>query len=172
MDENLLLGKIVKLHSVDGKVTVSTIRALPDTLPEITVVFLETEGKQVPFFVESYEARGENTLLLTFEGYKGSEQLNCFRGCRVYLSSSLMKKEEEAFDFRELEGYHIVSESRKISGSVTEINEIQGTVLLKIITDTGSSILVPFHPDLVISLNRKKKVIYMNLPEGLENLND
>jgi len=51
MEEYILLGKIVKLHGISGVVAVSTDKPLSKAFSKPDFVFLEIEGKKVPFCV-------------------------------------------------------------------------------------------------------------------------
>jgi len=171
MEKHILLGRIVKLHGVNGEVTVSTEQPLTEKLPELKMVFLEIDGKMVPFFVESCKGRGEKTLILKFERYNHPSKVNEFNGCNVYITAAEKKKTQKIFNWNDLKGYRVISKNREISGIITTVTDNQGNILLEILTDKGTAMFVPFHSDLVISFDRKRKSIEMDLPEGLEDIN-
>ena len=50
---NILLGRILKIQGYDGTITVKLEKDFIDNIPEMESVFLEIEGKPVPFFISS-----------------------------------------------------------------------------------------------------------------------
>jgi 16S rRNA processing protein RimM len=70
-----------------------------------------------------------------------------------------------------LTGYRILTPQNVILGSVTQLIENPGQLLLSVKTEEGRVILVPFHEDLIVKYDRKKKLIIMDLPEGLQEIN-
>ncbi len=42
---------------------------------------------------------------------------------------------------------------------------------MKINTPAGKELLIPFHEDFIISIDKRKKIIIMDLPEGLTEIN-
>ncbi len=49
-------------------------------------VFLEIEGRPVPFFISGYGIFGADILKLRFEGYDSDEKISEFVGCRIFLT--------------------------------------------------------------------------------------
>ena len=56
-------------------------------------------------------------------------------------------------------------------GKVSDVIENPGQLLLIVITEKGTEIMVPFHEDLIVSFDKKRKIISMDLPEGLLEIN-
>ncbi|MGQ9620438.1 MAG: ribosome maturation factor RimM [Bacteroidales bacterium] len=172
MEKYVLLGRIVRLHSIGGKVTVSTIKSFSGLLHKPYAVFIEIEGKQVPFFIESYECRSNKTLILKFEGYDKPAEVSEFKGCNIYIPVSCMKRQKKSAGPEDLIGFRIISDNRDIAGIISEVSDNQGNILLKVSGDNGAEYLVPFHKDLIVSADIDKKVITMNLPDGLAGINN
>ena len=58
-----------------------------DNIPEMESVFLEIEGKAVPFFISSSQYSGGDVLKLRFEGYGTYEKVSDLTGCPVFLTT-------------------------------------------------------------------------------------
>ena len=80
-----LLGRIVKIHGCEGAVTVKIEKIFSDNIPEMESVFLEIDGRRVPFFIEHYQNYGHENILFWFEDYKSVEKVTEFIGCKVYI---------------------------------------------------------------------------------------
>jgi 16S rRNA processing protein RimM len=63
------------------------------------------------------------------------------------------------------------SRGDRLLGEVTNIIENPGQILLILKSPEGKEILIPFHEDFIVSINKKKKLIEMDLPEGLTEIN-
>ncbi len=165
---NILLGRISKAHGFEGAVTVKLEKTFIENIPDMESVFLEIEGKPVPFFIEESEYPGGDILRLKFLWYDTSEKVNEFTGCRVFLTTG--EKENTGDDIRTFNNYKIFLPDNSHVGTIHGIIENPGQWLLQITTSDGKELLVPFHEDFIRSINKRKKIIIMDLPEGLTDL--
>ena len=58
----ILLGRITKVSGYEGAVTVKLERIFSENLPHMESVFLEIEGRPVPFFISDSEYSGADIL--------------------------------------------------------------------------------------------------------------
>jgi 16S rRNA processing protein RimM len=166
---NILLGRITKLHGFQGAVTVRLEKTFIEKVPDMETVFLEIEGKPVPFFISESEYPGADSLRLKFEGYNSVEEINTFIGCSIFLTSG--KPQLNNNKIGDLSGYTILLSDNSRVGTVIETIENPGQWLLVVQTENGNKILVPLHEDLIIKINNNNKVLLMELPEGLTGIN-
>jgi len=167
----ILLGKILKSHGFEGVLSVGLEKAFEGNVPDMKSVFLEIEGKAVPFIISSFEIIDNTLIRIIFDGYDSYEKIREFTGCRVFLTSSrdIISPDK---DLHVLKGFTINTSGNLPVGTVVEIIENPGQILLKIQDKEGREILVPFHEDLITGINNKKKIITMDLPEGLLEINN
>ena len=166
----ILLGKITKLYGYEGAVTVKLEKSFTENIPVLESVFLEIEGKPVPFFISETDYPGADILRLKFEGYGSGEKVNEFIGCKVFLTSGSKGKSFENAP-SELFGFKIILKDNSLVGTVKSITKNPEQWLLDVETETGREILIPFHEHFIIRVDKKKKTITMDLPEGLIDLN-
>ena len=166
----ILLGRITKAQGYEGAVSIRLERSFTDKIPDMKSVFLEIEGKPVPFFISESDSPATGVLILKFEGYNSLREISDFAGCRVFLDASEGNKipDSELFD---ITGFKITSADKSIKGTITEIIENPGQWLVRLRTDHGKELLIPFHEDLIIEIDKRKKLITMDLPEGLTEIN-
>ena len=167
----ILLGRIIKSYGFEGAVSVKLERTFDRKIFEMESVFLESEGKPVPFIVSSCEVIDNNLVRLIFDGYNSLEKISEFIGCRVFLTSSADAVDREN-DLHLLRGYQIITADDNLLGTVHRITENPGQLLLNIHTSDNKEILVPFHQDFIVKVDNKKRTITMDLPEGLTEIND
>jgi 16S rRNA processing protein RimM len=167
---HILLGRILKADGFDGSVTIKLEEAFREKIPEMESVFLEIDGKPVPFFISESESAVNDILRLKFNGYDSIEKINEFVGCRVYLTTPGTGK-SKVLNSSGFTGYSVFLPGNRLLGEVTDIIENPGQILLILKSPAGKEILVPFHEDFIISVNKRKKLIEMDLPEGLTEIN-
>lgn len=166
----ILLGRISKAKGYDGIVTVRLERSFTEKIPQLNTVFLEIEGKPVPFFIAWSDYPGGDIMKMRFSGYESSDILNQLTGCRVFLDKGEGRQQPKG-GTADITGYTIVSSDKRLSGTIEEIIENPGQLLLKVHTLSGKELLVPFHEDLIVRVDESKRVIIMDLPEGLAEIN-
>lgn len=168
--KHILLGKITKIHGYEGAVIIRLERIFFDNIPKMESVFIETDGRPVPFFIDYSEQTDQSTLRLRFTDYNSTEKVKEFVGCKIYLS-------EEAVSVTPVENpnglleYEVLSDENISVGKITEIIENPGQLLLSVISNSGKSILLPLHEDLIKEINSENKVIRMIIPDGISDIN-
>jgi 16S rRNA processing protein RimM len=167
---DILLGKIIKFSGYEGAVAVKLEKTFTENVPRMDSVFLEIEGKLVPFFISRSEYTGADILKLWFEGYTSNNKISEFIGCRIFLTSGSAIDKNKA-DPENLIGYSILVEEDKLLGSISEVIINSEQWLINVISIRKKNILIPFHEDFIVSLDKKRKVIIMNLPDGLTEIN-
>jgi 16S rRNA processing protein RimM len=166
----ILFGRIARINGNEGSVSVKLETAFIENIPEMESVFLEIEGKPVPFFISASEYSGGESVRFRFDGYGTFEKLSEFNGCLVYLTSE-PEWYKEVESNKDITGFSIVTPDKRVLGTITRIISNPGQDLLSVISSSGKEILIPLHEDLIVSYNRKKKLVVMNLPEGLAEIN-
>lgn len=168
--KHILLGRITKTHGFEGAVTVKVEKIFSENIPEPESVFLEIEGRPVPFFVEYSEQPDSATLRLKFEGYESSASVKEFVGTGVYLTGVTSEKSKDSH-YSDMEGYIVKSSDGIVAGVVKELIENPSQLLLNIVNPSGKEFLIPLHEELIEEVDNKNKTIRMIIPEGLEEIN-
>ncbi len=168
--KEILLGRITKTSGYEGAVSVKLEQRFTEKIPALESVFLEIEGRPVPFFISGVEYNGGNILKLRFVGYGSAERVSEFSGCNVFLTDKMepVDLHEELYDFI---GFKVKTDNNQTLGAITELISNSGQWLLRVVTPGNKEILIPFHEDLVITIDDKEKYITMDIPEGLVDLN-
>jgi 16S rRNA processing protein RimM len=168
--KHILLGRITKAHGFGGAVTVKTEKIFSENIPEMESVFLEIEGRPVPFFIEYTEQASPGLLSMKFEGYNNTAKVKDIINCNVFLTDdSISVKVND--DLQSLLGYRVISDKNQIIGVIKEIMVHPGQILLVVRSETGKEILIPLHEDMVQELKPDQKILLMILPEGLTEIN-
>ncbi|MCJ7820872.1 MAG: hypothetical protein MUP53_06690, partial [Bacteroidales bacterium] len=67
--------------------------------------------------------------------------------------------------------YRLIDRDSSFRGIITSVTESSGQIMAEV-TGTNGTVLIPLHPDLIISIDHRKKIIEMSLPSGLTSVND
>jgi 16S rRNA processing protein RimM len=167
---NILLGRITKVNGYQGAVTVKLEKIFTENIPRMESVFLEIEGRPVPFFISDSEYSGADILKLKFDGYNSIEKISEFTGCRVFLTSPIAAGDTKE-KMPDLKGYTVIVQNDVLLGIIKEIIPNPGQWLLNIVSGKNKEILVPFHEHFIVGIDNEKKIVAMKIPEGLTEIN-
>ena len=81
-ENRILLGRISRIHGYEGSVVIKLEQGFIENIPEMESVFIEIEGRPVPFFISQTEYQGGDILKMKFEGYQTDNKVSGFIGCR------------------------------------------------------------------------------------------
>lgn len=165
----ILLGRISKVSGFEGALIVKLDQDFRGNITNMESVFLEIEGRPVPFFISESEYSGTNTLRLKFAGYDSPENAGEFTGCRVFLTAP--SQEEKTRDFEDLTGYKVMRQDKSLLGTVSEVIRNPGQWLLNVASPDSKGVLIPLHEHLIIKIDKRKKIMIMEIPEGLTEIN-
>lgn len=176
-DQLIEIGKIQKLHGLNGEMTASITDPVFDDVKKCPYLVCEVDGIFVPFFIKSYRFRSDASILLTFDDIDTQEAASEFCGRELYFDRRCFtKKEAEAYDAEAEEedsfiGYTIVDTTIGTLGEVIDIDDQTANVLF-IVQYGDTELMVPAADDLVVEIDDDSKTITMNLPQGLINLDE
>lgn len=160
------IGRITKTYGFEGAVIVRNEGGITREPKQGEPVFVVIDGIPVPFFTREAWSPSQGTLIISFDDYLTEKSVIGFKGCEVRTSREDNIKDDHAT----LAGYTIVDKNSGFRGVIARVEQNPGQ-LIATVTTSGGEILIPLHPDLIISMNNKKKIIEMSLPAGLTGLN-
>jgi 16S rRNA processing protein RimM len=161
------LGKIVKKYSFNGDVLVKLDTDEPEMYEEMESVLVDKRNKLIPFFIEESQLHKSELLRVRFEDVDTEEAADALIGASLYLPLDLLPKlTGNQFYFHEIIGFTAVDETFGDIGAITGVNDSTPQALFEIDRD-GKEILIPMADDFIQKVDRKKKTIFLNVPEGL-----
>jgi len=166
----ILLGRIIKTSGYEGAVTIKLEHYFLGNIPHIESVFLEIEGRPVPFFIADTEYSGAELLKLKFIDYESDIKVAPFIGSRVFLTTH-QTTAKSTRGFESFIGFKIIDNNDSLIGTVSEIIDTHGQLLMNILSPAGKEILIPLHEDFIVSVDKRKKVLLLDLPDGLTEIN-
>ncbi len=158
----VVIGKVFDTYGLKGEIKVQTYLDKKHW-SKIKRVFLKRKaGGYVPFSVDYARGHGEDQLILKFEGYDRVEDVEAFRGAKVFLpKEELPKKREGEYYYFELEGLEVLTEKGVPIGKVSGVVEQKPYDLLEV---DGGRLYIPFVEALVKEVRlREGRVIVRDI---------
>jgi len=163
------IGQLIKPHGVSGEMTFSFTSDVFDT-EEAAFLIIEIQGIFVPFFIEEYRFKSNQTALIKLEGVKSDEKARSFSGSTVYLQKKYLEKVVDTeIELDYFVGFTLVDEVKGDIGLITEVDQTTDNALF-VIGKGRDEMLIPVGEDYIIKIDHKKKRIVVRLPEGLLDL--
>lgn len=156
-----VVGRIARKHGFNG-----LLKALPtdanSVLPiqEKEFLFVEFDGKGVPFFVESWD---EDSGILQLEKVSNEADAAALEGRFILLPADQIPEEDS-----EWQGFQVHDESYGPLGALTRIDAYPGQDMLVVWTEKGE-LLIP--APLVMKVDETSRIIHTNLPDGYLDMN-
>jgi 16S rRNA processing protein RimM len=152
------VGTIIKTHGTQGELRVQTSHKLSKW------AFLEIQGKPVPFKIERFQFTQDDEALVKFADINDVEKAASLNGYAVLVNQNKKKKEKKLND--SVVGYTLIDSLLGDIGLVEEMLEMPMQLLLKT-TYQQHELLIPAVEAFIEDIDDRKKIIYLNLPEGL-----
>ncbi len=168
MEQLIHIGKIVATFGLTGQVVITHVLAKKVTFENQEAIFIEvTKGKPIPFFIESCTAKNDTELTVKLEDVNTRESALRLISKNVWVNESEFNKLVDKNAPIALIGYTIFDdENEKVLGEIVELIEQPHQLLAKIYIDK-KEVLIPLNESTLLEIDRKKKVVVVDLPEGL-----
>lgn len=163
------LGYISKSIGTKGDVSFMLETDQPDAYAKLSMIFIDIKGSLIPYQIEKISIKG-NKAQVHLQDIDSAEKSGSLTGCKLHLPMNFLPKlKGNSFYFHEVIGYTIEDKSHGMIGTITEISD-HGPQAIFQIDHEGTEILIPITDDFVKKVDRKKKTILVETPEGLIDL--
>ena len=163
------LGKIVSKFSFKGEILLKLDSDEID-FKKIKTIFLDIDGTIVPHSIDNIKLHKSSLLRIKLENIDTEEKANKILKIKTYLPiKDLPKLNGNKFYYHEIINFTVLDLSLGNIGKVKEVND--KTLQPIIIMDNGiSEVMIPLVDDFLIEVNRVKKTLTFDLPNGLTTL--
>ena len=155
------IAQVLKSNGTEGELLISFFDVAPEDIDLQEPVFIEFDGLPVPFYFESFTPRGNNRALVRLTGVHSLKDADELSGAAVYADYF----EEEADE--DLTGWTVKTPEGETVGTVADYEDIPGNTCLWVRRADGQEVLLPFHEDLVHTLDESFRTLVLRIPEGL-----
>jgi 16S rRNA processing protein RimM len=162
------IGFIRKTHGVHGEVALEFEPQFEFSVEAAKLFFIELEGLLVPFFVSENGMRFKSgkTALVTFDWVESENYARRLVGQDVYLfQNEIIDADQDETSSPYLD-YLLKDKTLGEIGIISEMEDYSGNIVLTV-SYNGKPVLVPFNEDFLISVDKKQKILTLDLPDGL-----
>lgn len=168
----IAVGIIRKPHGLRGEASVEPWTSSVERFAELKEVSLVSpDGKlRRAARISSWRPHGERALIL-FEGVASPEAAALLREWTIEIPATDARALDDGEYFlHDLIGLQLFDESQLLLGTVEDLQEGGGGLLLRVRTSAKMFANVPFAADYIVSMDIDAKRMVVRLPEGLLDL--
>ena len=140
--------------------------AHPEKLLKQKFLFVIIDGLPVPFCVQEMELRGEEEIIVKFEDVDSEIEARKLSQKKLFAEKIRATKKEDIVSWNDLTGFTIIDSTDGDLGIITEVIEYPMQMIAKCIVKE-KEVMFPLNDDIVTDIDENKKVVYVDLPEGL-----
>lgn len=164
------LGKIVRKYSFKGELLAKLDTDEPEMYENLDSVLIDFGPSLVPHFFESSQLHKSTLLRMKLEDIDTEEDADDLIGASLYLPLTMLPKlQGDKFYYHEIIGFTAIDKTFGPIGEITGVNDITSQAIFEIDRD-GNQVLVPMIDEFINKLDREKKEIHLDVPDGLIEL--
>ncbi|MFT4601589.1 MAG: 16S rRNA processing protein RimM [Arenicella sp.] len=166
-EECFRLGSVARLHGYKGEVSIFLDVDNPQDYKKLESVFVEIDGKLIPFFLEYLFIRNKGFAVVKFETIDSEKKAQIILKRGLYLPLEILPETEGTdFYYFEIEGYQVIDKNFGEVGIVQKVIDLSGNPIIQIDAE-GKEVLIPKQEQFIIEIDREKEIIHISAPEGL-----
>ena len=121
----------------------------------------------VPFFMEEYRFRSDETALVKFCDIDTQERASELTGCEVFFPRDVADNDDDNLSCAEIIGYSLIdSATSKNVGKIASVDDSTINILFEL----EDGMLIPASIELITNVDKKHKEIEIELPDGILDL--
>lgn len=171
-DDLMQIGQIVKPHGLQGEVAFTfTSDIFDETEPPCFIC--ELDGIFVPFFIESYRFKNDETALVKFEGVNSADEAKELIKANLYIEKTSVPEDVEQSEVEGVDyylGFRVFDEKGDLIGTIEGVDDSSDNVLFLVMSPDDEELYIPATDEYIIEINDEEKTMSMDLPEGLLDL--
>lgn len=173
-DELIAIGHYNKPHGVAGELS-ATVDVDLEVLRGLSCLVSDIDGIFVPFFVNAIRPKSVDTMLLTIDGIENEKEAARLVNRDIYALKRDYHQESidadaDGYPLDFFIGFELRDSDGSRVGEITDVDEQTENAIFVVDRD-GSEIMVPATDDLIVEFDVDNKLMVMDLPEGLLDLN-
>ena len=166
-EEVYRIGRIGKAHGVRGEVSIHNDDDVFDRV-DADYLVLDIDGILVPFYMEEYRFRSDETVLMKFCDVDTVEQARQLTGTDVYFPRSEAEAADDTLSWSAIIGYTLTDHtSGRQVGIIRSVDDSTLNTLFEVECPDGTMVLIPAAEDLIIGIDTDKRNITVAVPLGL-----
>ncbi len=166
------IGKLSKPHGVSGEVAIRLIPEITNNDLHPSFIFADIDNGLVPFRVSEFRYKGENVLLVKLQLLKTEEDIRKIMGTDIYVApDEVSGSSASTNNINTFNGFKATDINEGELGIIDSIQDISGNPLF-IINGKKGELMIPVAEEFIVNIDEDARVIELNIPEGLLDLNE
>ena len=159
----LVVGRIGRAHGVLGEATIEVRTDDPDLRFALGEKLTLENGNTLTISSNRWH---NQILLLSFNGINDRNKIEELRDKLLYAEVDTKANQPGEYHFQQLIGCQVILADGSKLGEVKEIVQLPGQDLLSVESAKGE-VLIPMVKQIIVSIDVDQKIIQINPPEGL-----
>ncbi|HUZ62068.1 MAG TPA: hypothetical protein VMU83_25055 [Hanamia sp.] len=166
MNQYFKIGKLAATFGVDGQLVLEHNLGKKTSLKGLEIIFVEEKKDSfLPYFIASTKTKSDKEIYISLEGIDSKEAAHALIKKEVWMSEDDFKKFAANAAPISFLGFMIINDKKEL-GQVIEVIEQPHQLLCTIVID-GYEVLIPIHENSLEKIDKKNRILYVNLPDGL-----
>ncbi|MEO7313443.1 MAG: ribosome maturation factor RimM [Chitinophagaceae bacterium] len=169
MSDYISIGKFVAVHGLKGELILKHALGKKTSFKGVKAIFTQTADRAyMPWFIEYAKGRTADEVLIKLEDINTPEAAKKVNQKTIWLTKEDFDQQASQSAAISFIGFMIIEDENEL-GVITEVIE-QPHQILCTIDINGKEVLIPLHQESLLKVDRPKRQIHVNLPEGLIEL--
>ena len=171
LEDVVVVARIVKTRGLRGEVVADLLTDFPDRFENLkSLIGLSRDESRRSLEIEEQWFH-LNRLVLKFAGFDSIDEAKALVGYDLAVpSQDRVELPEDSFYEWELIGCRVETVGSEHVGEVAEVMRTGGVEILKVVDETGRDRLIPMASDIVVEIDKEKKLVRIDPPQGLLEL--
>ncbi len=174
LDECYYLGYTSKVHGKQGELTIKLeVDFLEECkrLESVLIQMNKMDTSLIPFFISKSHFQNNGTLRVKLDDINEIADAKPLVGKSVYIPNHFLPKlEGNDFYHHEVIDFKIIDTNYGEVGQLNQILNYPKQAIFEVVNSDNKEILIPIADDIIVNVNREKKTIEVNSPDGLIDL--
>ena len=164
--DHVKIGTVVSKHGYKGDIKISVSSNNLDTFPDLKYLFIDLYGCFIPFKIDNVRSFSKNVLIVKLKEIRSEDEVDEVIHKNIYVDSTEIESNiDSGFFYNDLINFEVITDSKNI-GRIENINSKLPQPVFEIIYDSRK-VLIPIHEDLIKKIDKKNRIIYLDIPNGL-----
>jgi 16S rRNA processing protein RimM len=160
------IGKLVSTFGVKGEMIILHHLGKKSSLKNLEAIFIEEKkNEMLPYFIEHTKIKSEKEIFIKLEGINSMEAARKLLQKELWLTEEDFEKHAGKSAPISFVGFSLIDKEKNL-GEIAEVIEQPHQVLCKIFIE-GKEALIPLNESTLQKVDKKKKQLHVDLPDGL-----
>jgi len=162
-------AEIQKTFGAKGELIIKLRYEAPEEIDLNEAVFISIDGLWVPFYFQSFDARGNNRVQVVFDDFETQKLAEELVGKTICIKEKKNQKNTNDNTLPPLVGYKVVDKTIGELGVILNILPIPGNPCIQI-DYNGREVIIPYHENFIKKIDEKKQLLQVEIPQELLEL--